>query len=67
MKTEGVCGSEVHAFEGTHPYRKTPVILEHETAGDILSVGEVLADFKRVSYGSTHHHGSTLCSPGTFR
>jgi L-iditol 2-dehydrogenase len=46
VKTVGVCGSEVHAFEGTHPYRKAPVILGHEAAGDILSVGEAVTDFK---------------------
>ena len=33
VKTVGVCGSEVHAFEGTHPFRKAPVILGHEMAG----------------------------------
>jgi L-iditol 2-dehydrogenase len=46
VKTVGVCGSEVHAFHGTHPYRKAPVILGHEAAGDVLSVGEAVTDFK---------------------
>jgi L-iditol 2-dehydrogenase len=46
VKTVGVCGSEVHAFEGTHPYRKAPVILGHEVAGDVLSVGEAVTEFK---------------------
>jgi L-iditol 2-dehydrogenase len=34
----GICGSEVHAFKGTHPYRKPPVILGHELAGRIVEV-----------------------------
>ncbi|MGD8401676.1 MAG: alcohol dehydrogenase catalytic domain-containing protein, partial [Bacillota bacterium] len=34
----GICGSEVHAFKGTHPYRKPPVILGHELAGRIVVV-----------------------------
>jgi L-iditol 2-dehydrogenase len=39
VKTVGVCGSEVHAFEGTHPFRRAPVILGHEMAGVVSSVG----------------------------
>jgi len=46
IKTVGVCGSEVHAFHGTHPYRKAPVILGHEVAGDIVAVGSAVAGFK---------------------
>lgn len=46
VKTVGVCGSEVHAFEGTHPYRKAPVILGHEMAGDVVAVGEAVTDFQ---------------------
>jgi len=46
VKTVGVCGSEVHAFEGTHPYRKAPVILGHEAAGDVVSIGEAVTTFK---------------------
>jgi L-iditol 2-dehydrogenase len=46
VKTVGVCGSEVHAFHGTHPYRKAPVILGHEAAGDVLSLGEAVTGFK---------------------
>jgi 2-desacetyl-2-hydroxyethyl bacteriochlorophyllide A dehydrogenase len=45
VKTVGVCGSEVHAFHGTHPYRKAPVILGHEAAGDVLSLGEAVTGF----------------------
>jgi len=46
VKTVGVCGSEVHAFHGTHPYRKAPVILGHEAAGEVVSVGEAVTEFK---------------------
>jgi L-iditol 2-dehydrogenase len=45
-KIVGVCGSEVHAFHGTHPYRKAPVILGHEAAGDIVAVGNAVKEFK---------------------
>lgn len=46
VKTVGVCGSEVHAYHGTHPYRKAPVILGHEMAGDILATGQAVSRFK---------------------
>jgi 2-desacetyl-2-hydroxyethyl bacteriochlorophyllide A dehydrogenase len=46
VETVGVCGSEVHAFHGTHPYRKAPVILGHEAAGDVLSVGKAASGYK---------------------
>ncbi|RME86023.1 MAG: alcohol dehydrogenase [Caldilineae bacterium] len=39
-KAVGICGSEVHAFEGTHPYRTPPCILGHEAAGVVVEVGE---------------------------
>jgi L-iditol 2-dehydrogenase len=46
VKTVGVCGSELHAFYGTHPYRKAPVILGHEAAGDVVAVGSTVTAFK---------------------
>lgn len=46
VRTVGVCGSEVHAFHGTHPYRIAPVILGHEVAGDVVVAGEGVSDFK---------------------
>ena len=40
VKSVGICGSEVHAFEGTHPYRVPPVVLGHEAAGVVAEVGK---------------------------
>lgn len=45
-KTVGICGSEMHAFEGTHPYRKAPVILGHEASGVVADVGQDVARFQ---------------------
>lgn len=42
----GICGSEVHAFEGTHPYRKAPVILGHEASGTVVEVGQAVSRFQ---------------------
>jgi L-iditol 2-dehydrogenase len=46
VKTVGVCGSEVHAFQGTHPFRKAPVVLGHEMAGVVSAVGEAVTEFR---------------------
>ncbi len=45
VKCVGICGSEVHAFEGTHPYRKPPTILGHETAGVVTAVSNNITQF----------------------
>jgi L-iditol 2-dehydrogenase len=42
----GICGSEVHAYKGTHPFRHPPSILGHETAGDVVAVGSAVTRFK---------------------
>lgn len=34
----GICGTDLHAFEGTQPYFTYPRILGHELAGDLVSV-----------------------------
>ena len=45
VRAVGVCGSEVHAYQGTHPFRKAPVVLGHEAAGDVVAVGEDVSAF----------------------
>lgn len=39
IKQTGICGSEIHAFEGTHPFRVPPVILGHEATGEVVETG----------------------------
>ncbi len=41
----GVCGSDLHAFKGDHPFRKPPVILGHELAGTIVELGSQVRGF----------------------
>jgi L-iditol 2-dehydrogenase len=36
----GICGSEVHAYHGLHPFRIPPVVSGHEFSGDVVEVGE---------------------------
>ena len=45
VKATGICGSEIHAFEGNHPFRKPPAIMGHEMAGVIAKVGPAVQAF----------------------
>lgn len=42
----GICGSEVHALHGKHPFRIPPIVSGHEVAGDVVEVGSAVKDFK---------------------
>ena len=44
VKMVGVCGSEVHAYHGTHPFRHPPAILGHEMSGVVLETGPAVDD-----------------------
>ncbi len=45
-KNVGVCGSDLHLYRGTHPFRHAPAILGHEIAGEIVEVGSKVTKFK---------------------
>lgn len=45
-KTVGVCGSDLHLFRGTHPFRKPPAILGHEIAGEVVEIGKKVKNVK---------------------
>lgn len=38
IKRIGICGTDLHAFEGTQPYFEYPRILGHELAGDLVDL-----------------------------
>jgi L-iditol 2-dehydrogenase len=42
----GVCGSDLHTFQGAHPFRKPPVILGHEIAGTVAELGAGVSGFR---------------------
>ena len=66
----GVCGSDVHAYTGTHPFRKPPVILGHEMAGEIVDTGGNVALFKKGNRVSaepqTYCHQCSSCYRGRY-
>ena len=35
----GVCGTDLHIFQGTHPFLEYPRVMGHELAGEIAAVG----------------------------
>ena len=39
VRATGVCGSDLHAYRGTHPFRNPPVVLGHELAGEVEQIG----------------------------
>jgi len=52
IKRIGICGTDLHAFEGTQPYFNYPRVLGHELAGELIdadgATGATFADdFKK--------------------
>lgn len=44
--TVGICGTDLHAFEGTQPFFSYPRILGHELAVEVLETGHGVTGFK---------------------
>ena len=44
VTSAGVCGSDVAALEGAHPFRVPPLITGHEGGGTVVAVGEGVDD-----------------------
>lgn len=46
VKVTGICGSDIHTYKGLHLFRKPPVIIGHEIAGEVVKVGEAVTKFQ---------------------
>jgi len=46
VKAVGICGSDLHAFEGISRRRVPPLIMGHEIAGEVADVGKNVAKLK---------------------
>lgn len=56
----GICGSDVHGFDGSSGRRIPPLVMGHEAAGIVASVGQGVLQFKegdRVTFDSTIYCG----------
>jgi L-iditol 2-dehydrogenase len=60
----GICGSDVHGYDGSSGRRIPPIVMGHEAAGVIASVGEGVDSVQegdRVTFDSTVYCGSCAC------
>lgn len=56
----GICGSDVHGYDGTSGRRIPPIVMGHEAAGMVAEVGAAVSDLKRgdrVTFDSTVYCG----------
>ena len=44
--TVGICGTDLHAFEGTQPFFSYPRILGHELAVEVVATGDAVGGFQ---------------------
>ena len=52
----GICGSDIHGFDGSSGRRQPPLIMGHEAAGTVVAVGDRVTSFSpgdRVTFDST--------------
>src|ERR1700704_7064201 len=57
----GICGSDVHGYDGSSGRRIPPIVMGHEAAGRIAAVGAGvtgLAEGDRVTFDSTIYCGA---------
>ena len=64
----GICGSDVHGYDGSSGRRIPPIVMGHEAAGTIAAVGEKVANLtenERVTFDSTISCGACeFCKRG---
>src|SRR6201986_1698341 len=56
----GICGSDVHGYDGTSGRRIPPIVMGHEAAGIVAETGSEVTAFKqgdRVTFDSTVYCG----------
>ncbi len=60
IKACGICGSDVHGYDGSTGRRLPPIVMGHEAAGIVVGVGNAVDNFRagdRVTFDSTVYCG----------
>lgn len=69
VKACGICGSDIHGWDGSSGRRIPPLVMGHEAAGVVYQVGEAVKNFQvgdRVTFDSTVSCGQCVaCRKGT--
>ena len=64
----GICGSDVHGYDGSSGRRIPPIVMGHEAAGIVAAVGAQVSNYKagdRVTFDSTVYCGKCeYCARG---
>jgi L-iditol 2-dehydrogenase len=64
----GICGSDVHGYDGSTGRRIPPIVMGHEAAGIVAAVGSAVSGFAegdRITFDSTVYCGACdFCSRG---
>ena len=47
IKRIGICGTDIHAFNGNQPYFTYPRILGHELSGEVVEAGRAVTNVKK--------------------
>ncbi len=56
----GICGSDVHGYDGSSGRRIPPIVMGHEAAGTVAAIGEGVRGFRegdRITFDSTVYCG----------
>ena len=68
VHTCGICGSDVHGYDGSSGRRIPPIVMGHEAAGTVAEVGSNVQGFApgdRVTFDSTVYCGAcSFCAAG---